>query len=298
MLSAITLMTTPVLGHADGEKSEDSGLTFELVQQVKEKTPITMEEYKLGVQNAYVYLSQFIKYDNMQADLQCLYYLINRSYMPKDIEDELISNGIVFETHLYDQMESFMRAMNLINVINDSNQSTVRKNDINLLIDLSKLCFADADINLVHDIHTNYFNAYQNGRFYNESFEDNEAYKMLFKQLTTLNAAEQAGNASELSVGARWVVYNSYVISTMEMLATDMQEEHSIGELSKYFDRLELNQDQFIVIEDADFHPGRCVEKPDLEAEAGDYYTLWHYGIDTAHNDMFKTFEVVCEKTK
>ena len=82
LLTAGMLFAMPISANANDEKNEDSNEnSFKLVQQVKEKTPITMAEYSLGIQNAYAYLSQFIGYDNMQADLQCLYYLINREYI-------------------------------------------------------------------------------------------------------------------------------------------------------------------------------------------------------------------------
>ena len=300
MLTAFTLMATPVATSADSVNEENTNNNeFELVQQVRNIQPMTMVEYSLGVKNAYAVLAPKINYDGMQADLQCLYYLTNRAYIEEDIEKELINNGIVFETHLYDEMENFSRAINLINIINDYNQSMIDDvNSADELIDASVLCYADADKNLLNNIHMNYFNAFKNGRYYNESFEDNEAYKMLFKQLTTLNAAERKGNADELSVGARWTAQNIYGISTMEMLATDMQEEHKTSELAKYFDAAELNQKQFIVRNDVVFDLNRCIEKPDLQSEAEDYYTLWHFAIDTVHNDIFETFNVVCSKTK
>ena len=260
---------------------------------------MTINEYAYNVVNAYEYLKNFINYDSMKSDLQCLYYLTNRQYIEEDVEKELIDNGIVFETKLYDEMENFMRAMNLINVINDYNQSTVNHvEDINKLIDPTMLCYDEADAKLVHDMHMNYFNAYKNGRYYNESFEDNDAYKMLFKQLTTLNAAEKAGNAFELSVGARWTAQNIIGVSTMEMLCMDMQDEHKTSELAKFFDAAELNQKQFIVRDDIVFDLNRCIEKPDLQSEAEDYYTLWHFMVDTIHNDIFETFNVVCENSK
>ena len=299
MLTAGVLMTTPVIANSDKENDNANESNFELVQQVKYNTPLTMEEYVLGVKNAYAALVSKINYDNIQADLQCLYYLTNRAYISSDLENKLINDGIVYETHLYDEMENFMRSINLINVINDYNQSVIaHTNNIDDLIDLSVLCYAEADRNLVHDIHMNYFNAYKSGRYYKETFEDNEAYRMLFKQLTTLNAEEKAGNADEMSVGARWTTLNTYGVSTMEMLCTDMQEEHKGMELAQFFDKEELNQKQFVVRSDIAFDYNRCIEKPDLQSEVEDYAQLWDFAIDKVHNDIFETFNVVCSKNK
>lgn len=303
LLSLVTagmILVTPVMAKSDSNENENTNETkFELVQQTKEKTPMTLVEYTLGIQDICAKLSPKIDYPNLQKDVQCLYYLTNRAYCDEDLEKYLIDNGIVFETHLYDEMENFNRAINLINIINDFNQSNVSKVDNkDELINMSMFCYDENDRNLVDDIHTNYFNAYKNGRYYNESFEDNEAYTKLFKQLTTLNAEEKDGNVDELSVGAGWTVINTYGVSTMEMLAMDMHEEHKTTELAKYFDAAELNQKQFIVRNDVVFDISRCVEKPDLQSEAEDYYTLWHFVIDTAHNNIFKTFDVVCSNRK
>ncbi len=292
LLTAGMMFATPVAS-ANSEKSKNNNKNdFELIQQTKEKSPITMVEYKLGVQNAYVYLSQFINYDNMQADLQCLYYLVNREYMPKDIEEELINSGIVYETNFDEQKyENFMRAYNLINVIGDYNQSTVRHtNDLNKMIDISMLCYDEADIDLVHDMHTNYFNAYQNGRF------DNEYYQMVFKQLTTLNAAERAGNSHELSVGARWIALNSIGGGVMQMLRDDMQEDFTRQELDQYFDKGELNKGQWILRNDKSLDLN-CLEN-ELEYEVFNFGELWTFVYDNVNNDIMKSFEIDCRKTK
>ena len=293
MLTAGVLMATPVMANADGNESENTDeTTFTLVVQEKEFTPLNFDEYYLGVKNAYDYLSQFIKYDNLQKDVQCLYYLTNRSYMPSDVEENLISEGIVFSTNLNNgEYENFMRAYNLINVIADYNQSVIREtNDINKLIDVSKLCYGDADIKLVHDMHENYFKAYKNGRF------DNEYYQMVFKQLTTLNAYEQAGNASELSVGARWLTLNSIGGGVMQMLRDDMQEDFPRSELDKYFVKKELNQGQWIVREDISLDLN-CL-KNELEVEVFNFGELWQFVYDDVNNDIFKSFEVNCTKNK
>ena len=293
MLTAGVLMATPVMANAESNESENTNESeFTLVVQEKEIKPLTYEEYYLGVKKAYEYLVQFINYDGMQGDLQCLYYLTNRAYIPSDVEERLISEGIVFRTNMDEgEFESFMRAYNLINVIADYNQSAIRDNDdIDMMIDVSMLCYGAADSKLVHNMHENYFKAYKNGRF------DNEYYQMVFKQLTTLNAAEKACNADELSVGARWLAQNSIGGGVMQMLRDDMQEDFPREELDKYFVASELNQGQWILREDISLDLN-CL-KNELEVEVFNFAQLWHFVYDTVNNDLFKTFEVDCTKSK
>lgn len=293
MLTAGVLMATPVMAHANSNKTEDTNETeFTLVVQEKEFTPLTMDEYYIGISNSYSYLSKFIQYNGMQEDLQCLYYLTNREYMPLEDEQELIDGGIVYKTSVEEQkFENFMRAYNLINVIADYNQSVIREtNDSNMLIDVSYLCYGDNDKTLVHDMHMNYFNAYKNGRF------DNEYYQKVFKQLTTLNAYEKAGNASELSVGARWLAQNSIGGGVMQLLRDDMQEDFPRSELDKYFVKSELNQGQWILREDISLDLN-CLRN-ELEVEVFDFGQLWHFVYDTVNNDIMKTFEIDCSKSK
>ena len=293
MLTAVTLMTTPVVAGANNSEEENTNENgFELVQQTKDIIPLTMVDYTLGIQNAYAYLTQFINYDNMQGDLQCLYYLVNREYMPKEDEADLINKGIVFETNFDEQKyENFVRAYNLINVIADYNQSTIRcTEDINKMIDVSKLCYDEADAKLVHDMHVNYFNAYQNGRF------DNEYYRMVFKQLTTLNAQEHAGNASELSVGARWLAENSIGGGVMQLLRDDMQMDFPREELDKYFVKSELNKGQWILRDDISLDL-RCLQN-ELEVEVFNFGELWAFVYDHVNDDIMKTFEIDCTKRK
>lgn len=293
MLTAGVLMATPVMANADSNKEENTNEeTFELVMQEKDFTPLTMTEYYLGVEAAYNYLKEFIPYDTLQRDLQCLYYLTNREYMPKEDEEELIANGIVYETNFDEQKyENFMRAYNLINMIADYNQSMIREtNDINQIIDVSKICYGEADKKLVNNMNENYFNAYQAGRF------DNEYYQMVFKQLTTLNAYEQAGNASEISVGARWLALNSIGGGVMQLLRDDMQEDFPRSELDKYFDKAQLNQGQWILKNEISLDLN-CL-KNELECEVFDFGELWVFVYDTVNNDLMKTFEIDCTKSK
>ena len=292
MLTAGVLMATPVMAHTESNDETSYDSEFTLIMQEKDFTPITIDEYYLGVKEAYEYLKKFIDYDYLQQDLQCLYYLVNRDYITGSDEEELINNGFVFETNIEEQkFENFMHAYNLLNVIADYNQSVIRKTDtISELIDVSMLCFGEYDKKLVHNMHENYFKAYKNGRF------DNEYYQMIFKQLTTLNAFEKDGNADELSVGARWLAQNSIGGGVMQLLRDDMQEDFSRSELDKYFVKSELNMGQWILRDDISLEID-CI-KDELELEVFNFGQLWHFVYDTVNNDIFKTFEVDCTKTK
>ena len=292
MLTAGVLMATPVMAHTESNDETSYDSEFTLIMQEKDFTPITIDEYYLGVKEAYEYLKKFIDYDYLQQDLQCLYYLVNRDYITGSDEEELINNGFVFETNIEEQkFENFMHAYNLLNVIADYNQSVIRKTDtISELIDVSMLCFGEYDKKLVHNMHENYFKAYKNGRF------DNEYYQMIFKQLTTLNAFEKDGNADELSVGARWLAQNSIGGGVMQLLRDDMQEDFSRSELDKYFVKSELNMGQWILRDDISLEID-CI-KDELELEVFNFGQLWHFVYDTVNNDIFKTFEVDCTKRK
>ena len=91
IITAGMLLVTPTIGHTDDNKNEDnnSEQEFTLVMQEKEIKPMTIEEFRLGVKEAYDYLKVFIDYDDLQKDLQCLYYLVNRDYIKGDVEKEL-----------------------------------------------------------------------------------------------------------------------------------------------------------------------------------------------------------------
>ena len=293
MLTAGVLMATPVMANADCNENENTNENeFTLVMQEKDFTPLYMEEFYEGVKNAYGYLKQFIDYGTLQQDLQCLYYLVNREYIDADTEEELIRSGIVYETDVNEQkFENFMRAYNLINVIADYNQSVIREtNNINDMIDVSNICYGEYDKKLVHNMHENYFNAYKNGRFVNDYYVE------VFKQLTTLNAYEKGGNASELSVGARWLAQNSIGGGVMQLLRDDMQEDFPRSELDKYFDKALLNQGQWILRDDISLDLN-CLRN-ELEIEVFDFGQLWHFVYDTVNNDIMKSFEIDCTKRK
>ena len=292
MLTAGVLFATPVAANAETKSQNGyNDHEFTLVVQDKEIKPLTMVEFYNGVKEAYDYLTKFINYDNLQGDLQSLYYLVNREYIPDEVEQELISSGIVFETSFTEQKyENMMRAYNLINIIADYNQSVVRKTDtLGEMIDVCMICYNDKDRELVHNMHNNYFNAYKNGRY------DNEDFRLVFKQLTTLNAYEKEGNAAELSVGARWLAENSIGGAVMQLLRDDMQEDYSRSELDRYFVASELNKGQWILREDVSLDLNCMTE---LEKEVFEFGELWHFVYTTVNNDLIKSFEKDCTKSK
>ena len=258
-----------------------------LVQQEMVERPMTIEEFAINCNSTLGYLKQFINYDHIQQDLQCLYYLTNIEYIPDEVKSELVEKGIVynFDFNTGEGIELLANAYNLINVIADYNQSQIREvknTSPSNIIDVSAFCYDEHDAKLVNDMHNNYFYAYKNGRFLNEY------YTKVFKQLTTLNAAEHEGNASELSVGARWLAQNSIGGGVMQLLRDDMQEDFTTDELYKYFDGQQLSMGQWILRDDLHFDLN-CLSEH--EYEVFNFGQLWTFVYDTVNNDMFRVLE-------
>ena len=158
------------------------------------------------------------------------------------------------------------------------------------LIDVSHVCYDEHDRNLLHDMHENYFNAYKTGRFMNmERTEENEYFVKVFKQLTTLNAYEGAGNAFEVSMGARWLSQQSIGNNVMQMLRDDMQDHYTIDERAKYFYKDLLTQGQWWLRDDYSIDDN-C--PTDLELEVFKFGQLWWFCYDTVNIEMFESFGV------
>lgn len=287
LLNAGIMAMTPVVASAsENDTNTYNGLV--LVQQEKFTTKMdSVQEFSNNVKNACEYLRQYINYDHLQEDVQCAYYLINHEHISYNLDDDLIGKA-VYETTV-DELTNFMNSFRLFNMIADYNQSTVRdgckcgRTDIDTLIDVSKLCYDEHDEKLVHDMHVNYFNAYRNGRF------PNEDYTKVFKQLTTLNACEQAGNAFELSTGAMWLAQQSIGNNVMQMLRDDMQEDYPRSELDKYFIKEELNRGQWFLRDDISLDLN-CLS--DLELEVFNFGELWHFCYDTVNIDLLTSFGI------
>ncbi len=243
--------------------------------------------FEENIQNAYSYLLNYINYDHMKSDLQCLSYLTNREYLTEDEENNLINNGVVYQTNFETEegLQNFMQAYSLINVILDYNQSVIRNDyenntmDINHLVDPSIICIDNNDKEIVHNIHVQYFEAYKNGRF------ENENYYEVLKELVS------NGN---LSVGAMWLSRNIIGGNTMQMLRDDMQEDYERKELDKYFIAKELNKGQWFLREDINVTMN---DSNELSREVYNFKELWQYVYDNVNNDLFASFQVDC-KTK
>ena len=254
----------------------------------EEKAQMTdIETFATQCNAVYNYLKQFINYDHMQADTQSLYYLTNIEYISPELKDELISKGIVFDVNIENNegIQLLADSYNLINMIADYNQSQIRLNENFLpesIINVANFCYDEHDAKLVNDMHENYFYAYKNGRFPNDN------YTKVFKQLTTLNAAEHEGNASELSVGARWLAQNSIGGGVMQLLRDDMQEDFSIEEKYYFFVPEELNKGQWIMNPDIRWDLN-CLSEH--EFEVFNFGELWTFVYDLVNNDLFRYLE-------
>ncbi len=383
MLTAGMMFATPVAGLSESNESEKVNETT--ISEEVSNALLDVNEFNERVEKAYNYLTKFINYDSLRTDLQCLYYLVNREYMP-DEDAKFLEENIVHGTDVANgEYQNFIDAYHLINVILDYNQSVIKNfngyidlnkidfgsYDVNLfnkflakvaknakkynvldairdynksveknnpelvidvddmcvgydvrtgefvgksikdtnyditnaitdynelvtketeekLIDVSKLCFDKFDKELVHEMHVNYVNAYKAGKF------DNEYYEMVFKQLTTLNAYEQAGNAHELSVGARWLTENVIGGDVMQMLRDHMQETYPREELDKYFVKGELNKGQWILRDDISLDLN-CL-KDELQVEVFQFGQLWIVVYTNVNNDIMNEFAVICNR--
>lgn len=156
------------------------------------------------------------------------------------------------------------------------------------LIDISELCYDSNDKKLAHEIFMNYVSAYAAGKF------DNEYFRMVFKQITTLNSEEKAGNGHQLSVGARWASDNVNGGDVMQMLRDHMQETYSRKELDKFFDKEELNRHQWIIRNDASFNIN--APESELEDEVLKFGELWTIVYTNVNNNIMNLFAEKCSK--
>ncbi len=285
-LSLALSMGAPIASASEIKNEENNeSNNYGLVMQEENKRQMTIEEYAVNVHKAFGYLNGFINYDHMMQDLQCLYYLTNIDYVSSELRDELESKGVIYNSNLDSEegLQNFMNAFNLINMIADYNQSRIREvNDSESIINVSNICFDEHDAKLVNTMHENYFSAYKTGKF------DSEYFTKVFKQLTTLNAYEQEGNAYELSTGARWLCQNSIGGGVMQLLRDDMQERFDSETLYKYFKREELNRAQWIMRDDLSFDLN-CLSDEELEVFM--FGELWQFVYTDVNKDIFKYFE-------
>ena len=300
LLTALTLAGTPVIGKAESENSDGKEeKAFTLVKQEKKTYPLTMEEFALGVEKAYNEVAKHISYGDKESDkrhllqqVECVYYLVNHSYMSDEVDKELIDNEIVFETDCSDMggMQNFIEALGLLNVRKDYNQSMVRNTEnINDTVDLSAFCYDENDAELVREAQKIWFESHKNNTFNMEAFEE------VFKIITTLNGTEQKSNAFELSVGARWLLQLELGQDVMQVLRDYLQENYSSEELYKYFKREELNRAQWIIRDDLSLDLN-CLSE--LEAYVVEFGELWKFCLTDVNKDIFKSFDKSCVKAK
>ena len=173
----------------------------------------------------------------------------------------------------------------LIEAIKEANEAIIA-NVYDTLIDVSELCYDENDRELVHQMHINYINAYLNGKF------DNDDFWMVFKQLTTLNAVERAGDSHQISIGARWLAENVIGGCVMQMLRDHMQETYSSKELSKFFVAGELNKHNWILRDDVNFNINN--PETELEVEVLKFGELWIVVYTNVNNDIMTSFANRC----
>ena len=303
MLAAGMIFATPVAANAE-KKSDNAKKTsgYSFVVQEKKSDPMTLDKIDKGLVKAIDYLKGFKDFPHLNQNAQCLYFLTNIGYIPVEVENELIDMGVVYETDTTERkMENFYYAYKLIGDICNHNELTInrqykamkktgKKMNIKALIDPSELCYDEHDKELVHDMFVNWFKAYQAGRF------DNEYYRTLFKQLTTLNVGTGVGNAVELSVGANWIARQIVGRDTIEMLNTDLLADFKTKELAKYFVAEELNKQQVVPRKDVVIDQQNCIKELEIEIlERGAIDTI----VNTnSFNDMYKYFSSRCGESK
>lgn len=286
MLTAGVLMGTPVMASGDTD-TNNSGFTLVKQEMKVEGNDLNLNSYTNKLESSYNYLKQFIDYDNLQADLQILYYMANRSYMSSETNELLIGNEIIYSEDYI--KENFNRAFYLMDLINEYNEKTIRNDylnktmDINHLIDPSVLCFDAHDQKIVRSMLENYFNAYSNDLF------ENEDYVSVFKELTTLNAEEKEHNAHSLMTGAMWLSQRTIGREVMEMLHDDMLRDYPMEELLKYFVKEELEQGNWVLRDDVSLDLN-CLS--DLENEIFNLGELETFCYTQVDNNIYKIFSV------
>ncbi len=266
---------------------------YTLVPQEVITTPMDMEAYTRECNVDAEYLSpEFIQYDHLFTDNECLEFLTNITLLPQEVKQELVDKGIVFKVDFetYQGMELFGYAYNLINMISEYNQSEIKEDHSRNLIDASILCYDEHDAKIVHSMHDNYFNAYVTGMQGEKgTLIENEYYIALFKQLFDLNAAEQKGNAHELSVGARWLALNIYGNGIRQLIYDYIQEHYSPAEIYQYFDQGSWNAQQ--IVRRTDITVDTNCLKNELEVLYCQVGQIEVFIYQTINNDIFKEVE-------
>jgi len=266
---------------------------YTLVPQDAIATPMDMDEYTRECNEDAAYLShEFIKYDHLFTDNECLEFLTNITLIPQDVKQKLVDKGIVFKVDFetYQGMELFGYAYNLINMISEYNQGEIKEGHSRNLIRASRLCYDKHDAELLDSIHDNYYEAYVTGMAGEKgTLIENNYYNEVFKQLLDLNAAEQNGNAHEATVGGRWLGLNIYGNGVRQLIYDYIQSHYSPEEIYKYFDKASWNAGQLVRRTDITIDTN-CL-KNELEVLYFQVGQIEVFIYETINNDIFKEVE-------
>jgi len=290
MITAGILMVSPILSSAEEIVSENNnGFTLVKQEMKVEGNDLDIDRYANELEGLYKYVSQKMNYDELKAQLQTFYTIVNRPYMSSKSYDELIENGAIFSDEYI--RENFNNAFDFIYSVNKYNSEKIREDyqngtmDINHLIDPSLFCYDSHDRKIVRSVFENYFNAYKNGLFENDSFIE------AFKQITTLNSKEQGINAFHAETGATWNLQMLIGRPGMIMLEDDMSTDYTIDELSLYYERegLEAIPRKWILRKDI-LLDLNCLSP--LEYEIFIHQQLEKFCYKFVNNNVYKLFNV------
>ena len=291
MVTAGMLMVSPMLASAEGNSNENTNTGFTLVTQEMnvEGNDLNIDKYISGLENSYNYLKQFINNEDMQAKLQILYTIFNRSYMSTKTYNDLADKNVIYSDEYIN--ENFNKAFDLVYSILAYNEKIIREDykngtmDINHLIDPSVFCFDVHDKKIVRSVFEHYFNAYKNGLF------ENEDYVEAFKEITTLNSQEKKYNALQAETGATWGLQIIIGRLAVEMLHDDMLADYSIDELSNYYvrEKLEAEPREWVLRDDVQFDL-ECLSE--LEYEIFNCEQLINFCYKKVNNNVYHLFNI------
>lgn len=296
-----TLATAPVMGTVkaeEGAEVDNSPRLVSLVPQESEVFEMTLEDYENGVIEVYNYLSQFLSYDHLMADIQSAYYLVNYEYISDELEEQLVQKHYITEVDMLDEdgelcmdnPEGWINIDNfasLKNAMNDYNQRQIHLDynagtmDITHLIDPSYLCADEHDKEDAHKLFVKWFEGYNLKK---NSLMGNESFRQAHKQLTELNSIEKESQLFNASVGARWLMLQTTGQDMMQFLRDYMLDNYTYKDLDVYFEPDELRQGQMYLRDDFDFDLNNMT---DLMFAVDYFGQEWHWCLDTVNIDMF-----------
>ena len=133
MLAGLMIGVTPVAGNVSQAKADG----FKLVKQEMkiEGNDLNLDAYIKKLEETYNYLKQFIDYDELQADLQCLYYVINTTYMTDEIRTELSEYDVIYDNE--NVRKNLEQSFRLLDKINEYNERVIRNDYANGTMDIN-----------------------------------------------------------------------------------------------------------------------------------------------------------------